>query len=71
MEAVIMEETTYSHHGTYAGYICTVLLLTAAQFISAVPTVVVMVTYIWQSHTVPVGAFKLLQCAGGQRGLPA
>lgn len=48
-----------------------VWLLTAAYFISAVPTVVIVVTDVWQGHTVPVGAFKLLQCAGGQRGLAA
>lgn len=37
-----------------------VLPLTAAQFISEVPTVVVVVTHVWQRDTVPIRAFKLI-----------
>ena len=44
--------------------------LTAASLVSEVTTVVVVVTHVGQSHAVSVGAFKLLQGARGQGGLP-
>lgn len=47
------------------------MLLTAAQLVGAVATVVIVVTHVLQGHAVPVGAFKLLQRAGRQRGLAA
>lgn len=50
---------------------CIWVLLTAAQLVGAVATVVVVVTHVLQGHAVPVGAFKLLQRAGRQRGLAA
>lgn len=42
--------------------------LTAAQFISKVSTVVVVVTHVRQSHTVAIGAFKLIGRAGCESG---
>lgn len=50
---------------------CFVVTLTAAHFVCAVPTVVIVVAYVWQGHAVSVDAFKLFQCAGGQCGLTA
>lgn len=47
------------------------MILTAAHLVGAVSTVVVVIAHVRQGHAHAVGAFKLVQGAGGPRGLAA